>query len=179
MNYHFSTSDTHSNLHESIRLIKGTVLPPFRLFLRAESFYNMATKAEEYEAEDPGLFARYGGKSFHQQSHGESFAALLETDIKDNGLYFLDEPEAALSPGKQLQLLSLMYEYAQKGAQFIVATHSPILLALPDACIYEFSDRGIREKNYEETDVYRIVSELINHRDRVIGDIILNGKKYE
>lgn len=169
-NYTFSTNDTHSQLYEAIDIVKGPVHSDWGLFLRAESFYNVATQAEEYSrsslsGNEQEMFARYNGRSFHKQSHGESFMSLLENDIQDRGLYFLDEPEAALSPNGQLKLLSLIHKYANRGAQFIIATHSPILLATPDATILEFTKRGIDPVSYEETEVYRIYSGIINARD--------------
>ena len=93
-------------------------------------------------------------------------------------MYFLDEPEAALSPRRQLKLLSLIYKYANRGAQFIVATHSPILLAMPDANILEFSDSGIDSVQYEDTDVYKIVSGFVKNRDKMLGEILIDGKEY-
>lgn len=175
--YSFSTMDTHSNLHNAITLVKGVYRPAWGTFLRAETFYNMATEAEELN-ELGDMFGRYGGTSFHEQSHGESFYSMLEGDITDNGLYFLDEPEAALSPRRQLNLLGLLHKYADRGAQFIIATHSPILLACPNAGIYEFSDYGINEISYEETDIYKIVSGFVNDRDKMLRDVIIDDKKY-
>lgn len=177
-NYRFSTNDTHSGLYHAISFVKGARKPSWGIFLRAETFYNMSTEAENLEEVVPGLFQRYGGESFHKQSHGESFYTMLETDITDNGLYFLDEPEAALSPRRQLNLLGILHKYANRGAQFIIATHSPILLACPDACIYEFSCNGIQEISYEETDIYKIVSGFVKNRDKMLGEVILDEKKF-
>lgn len=176
-NYSFSTQETHSELWNAISLVKGTRRITWGLFLRAETFYNVATEAEKLD-KDGDMFGRYGGISFHRQSHGESFYTLLKTDITDNGLYFFDEPEAALSPRRQLNLLGLLYEYAKKGAQFIIATHSPILLACPDASIYEFSKRGIKEISYEETDIYKIVSGFVYNRDEMMKEVIIDGKEF-
>lgn len=181
-NYQFSTKDTHSDLYKSLEVIKGAVHSDWGLYLRAESFYNVATKAEEYDESGldaaKSIFDRYNCSSFHEQSHGESFLTVLENDIQDRGLYFLDEPEAALSPRRQLKLLSLIYKYANRGAQFIVATHSPILLATPDANILEFSDSGINPVQYEDTDVYKIVSGFVKNRDKMLGEILIDGKEY-
>lgn len=179
-NYNFSTRDTHSKLHNAISLVKGERKPDWGIFLRAETFYNMATEAEIIEEDiavnKVSMFDRYGGVSFHKQSHGESFFSMLKTDITDHGLYFLDEPEAALSPRRQLNLLGLMHKYTERGAQFIIATHSPILLACPNACIYEFSKKGVNEISYEDTDIYKIVSGFINDRDTMLKEVIIDER---
>lgn len=177
-NYDFSTKDTHSMLYHAITLVKGSRKPAWGLFLRAETFYNMVTEAENIDDEFGGMFERYGGSSFHKMSHGESFYTMLETDITDNGLYFLDEPEAALSPRRQLNLLGLLHKYADRGAQFIIATHSPILLACPDASIFEFSHGGVKEKAYEETDIYKIVSGFVTDRDKMLREVIIDEKEF-
>lgn len=180
-NYDFSTRDTHSELCKAICLEKGTRRPAWGIFLRAETFYNMATAAEMLDEDDDNsgaMFNRYGGSSFHKMSHGESFYTMLETDITDNGLYFLDEPEAALSPRRQLNLLGLLHKYADRGAQFIIATHSPILLACPNASIYEFSDYGVKEIGYEETDIYKIVSGFVKNRDQMLKEVIIDERQF-
>ena len=121
-NFLFSTQDTHSPL--------GQYLTPVRtgyfkdgFFLRAESFYNAASYVDELQKEDPSTLFSYGGTSLHKQSHGESFLAVAERNLKPNGIYFLDEPEAALSPQRQLTLLMEIYECAKQGSQFIIVTH--------------------------------------------------------
>lgn len=180
-NYNFSTRDTHSKLHNAITLVKGGRRAAWGIFLRAETFYNMATEAEKIDEDvdnTVSMFKRYGGTSFHKQSHGESFFSMLKTDITDDGLYFLDEPEAALSPRRQLNLLGLIYKYSERGAQFIIATHSPILLACPNACIYEFSEKGVREIGYEDTDIYKIISGFINDRDSMLKEVIIDEREY-
>jgi predicted ATPase len=110
----------------------------------------------------------YGGKSLHEQSHGESFLALLTQKFRGNGLYLLDEPEAALSPSRQLSALAVMHKLVKNGSQFIIATHSPILMAYPDARIYLFSETGIREVAYEDTDHYRVARDFLNHREQML-----------
>ncbi len=132
-NYNFSTYNSHSELHEAISLVKGIRRPKGNYFLRAESFYNVASKAEDYRDDTPCeiYYERYGGKSLHQQSHGESFLALIQENFSDNGIYILDEPEAALSPQRQLTLLMEIDRLAKQGSQFIIASHSPILLGVP------------------------------------------------
>ncbi|MBP6539778.1 MAG: AAA family ATPase, partial [Saprospiraceae bacterium] len=141
-------------------LSKSFKMPGDAYFLRAESFYNVATKAEEF-----GVLKSYGGKSLHAQSHGEAFLATLMHKLTGNGLYLLDEPEAALSPARQLTALSLIHQLVQQDSQFIIATHSPIIMAYPNATIYEFSKDGIRQIDYEETDHYLITKSFLDNPD--------------
>ncbi len=154
----FEIHNTHSDLHQEIKLSKSFKTPGDAYFLRAESFYNVATKAEEF-----GVLKSYGGKSLHEQSHGEAFLATLMHKLSGNGLYLLDEPEAALSPARQLTAISLIHQLVQQDSQFIIATHSPIIMAYPNARIYEFSAEGIKEVSYEETDHYQITKSFLNN----------------
>lgn len=168
-NYQFSTYDSHSPLYQAVTVIRGYKRPKNSYFLRAESFYNVATKAEEYETEwGGGFFEQYGGKPLHQQSHGESFLALAQGTFRQGGFYILDEPEAALSPQRQLTLLAQMDKLAKGGAQFLVASHSPILLGLPGAEIYSFTEEGIASVSYEETDSYQVMEMFINNREQLL-----------
>lgn len=171
-NFNFTTSDTHSELHDYIKLIKGIKMPKDGFFLRAESFYNLATNIDDLERERPGLLDSYGGKSLHKQSHGESFFSVFMNRFRDNGLYILDEPEAALSPSRQMSMISKIHELAEEGSQFVIATHSPIIMAYPNAMIYEIKDE-IREVRYEETEHYQIMKSFINNKNRML-DILLN-----
>lgn len=166
-NFSFSTYDSHSELHEAMRLSRGPWKPAGSYFLRAESFYNVASKAEDYRDNDPMevYYARYGGKSLHQRSHGESFLALIQGEFIGNGLYILDEPEAALSPQRQLTLLLEIDRLAKDGAQFIIASHSPILLGLPGAQILSFDDGAIQPCSYTDTSSYQITEMFINNRE--------------
>ena len=129
-NYSFSTYDSHSELCEAVRIVKGVRRPKSGYFLRAESFYNVATKEREYAD------ASHPSEKYHEKSHGESFLAIAQNYMKADGIYIFDEPEAALSPQRQLTLLLNIYKCAKEGAQFIIVTHSPILLGIPDAEIY-------------------------------------------
>ncbi|MBK6665268.1 MAG: AAA family ATPase [Saprospiraceae bacterium] len=156
----FEVHNTHSELHKEIKLSKSFKMPGDAYFMRAESFYNVATKAEEF-----GVLKSYGGKSLHAQSHGEAFLATLMHKLTGNGLYLLDEPEAALSPARQLTALSLIHQLVQQDSQFIIATHSPIIMAYPNATIYEFSKDGIRQIDYEETDHYLITKSFLDNPD--------------
>lgn len=166
-NYNFSTYDSHSELHRAVRLVKGFRRPRGSYFLRAESFYNVASQAEAYRDMTPEsvYYARYGGKSLHQQSHGESFLALIQGTFVPGGLYILDEPEAALSPQRQLTLLLHIDGLVKQGAQFIIASHSPILLGLPEAQILSFDEGYIHNCEYTETESYQVTEMFINNRE--------------
>ena len=175
-NYNFSTYDSHSELHQAIRLTKGFHKPHSSYFLRAESFYNVASKTEEYRRDSAMSEAYYyrnmGGKSFHNQSHGESFLALALGNFQAGGLYLLDEPEAALSPQRQLTLLIEICNLAKAGAQFIIATHSPILLGVPDAQILSFDDGIIHECEYKDTESYQVTEMFINNREYMLKRLL-------
>ena len=165
-NYVFSTFDSHSQLCGSMRLVKGVKKPRWGYFLRAESFYNVATAEEEY--------SRMGGipQNLHEKSHGESFLATVQNNFRPGGVYFLDEPEAALSPQRQLTLLREIYTCAQGGAQFILVTPSPILLGLPDAAILSFDGGPLHPVAYEDTDSYRITSLFLSDRKRMLHSLL-------
>ena len=166
-NYNFSTYDSHSGLCDAITLSKGIKRAKWGYFLRAESFYNVATKEDEYSRGPGGVPQHY-----HEKSHGESFLALAQQNFRSDGLYLLDEPEAALSPQRQLSLLIEIDRCAKEGAQFIIVTHSPILLGLPGATILSFDDGPIHPVSYEETDSYQVMSMFINHREQVIKKLL-------
>ena len=170
--FQFSTKSSHSNLHELIRVVKGFRMPKDRYFLRAESFYNVATEIERLERERAGLLASYGGKSLHTVSHGESFLALLMERFRGDGLYLLDEPEAALSPARQLAVLSLIHRLVRANSQFIIATHSPILMAYPHAKILAFSEEGIHEVDYKDTEYYRVTHDFLNRTDVMLRELL-------
>ncbi len=139
LNFNFSTEATHSELYRYLRLVRGFNKAKDGFFFRAESYYNLATNIDELDRESPGLpriIDSYGGVSLHKQSHGESFFAAFMNRFGGNGLYLLDEPEAALSPFRQLAMLSRIHQLVQSRSQFIISTHSPILMAYPDAWIY-------------------------------------------
>lgn len=117
----------------------------------------------------------YGGRSLHEQSHGESFFALFKHRFRDNGLYLMDEPEAALSPQRQLEFLALLHDYVRRGGQFVIATHSPIIMAYPDACIYKLDGAGIRAVPYEETEHYLVTHAFLNNREKSLEVLMGNG----
>ena len=166
-NYSFSTYDSHSELCSAIRLSKGIRHAGWGYFLRAESFYNVATKEEEYSRGPGGKPQHY-----HEKSHGESFLALAQNSFKANGLYLLDEPEAALSPQRQLTLLMEIDRCVKEGSQFIIVTHSPILLGLPGAEILSFDEGRIHPCTYEETDSYQVTSMFVNHREQILRRLL-------
>ncbi len=175
-NYRFSTYESHSGLYEAISLVKGIRRPQNSYFLRAESFYNVASKAEDYRDGDPMevYYAKYGGKSLHQQSHGESFLSFMQANFSESGIYLLDEPEAALSPQRQLTLLIEIDRLAKQGAQFIIASHSPILLGLPEARILSFGDGGIHACSYVETESYQVTEMFVNNREYFLKRLLSN-----
>ena len=165
-NYCFSTHDTHSELCNAITIAKGYRKEKWGYFLRAESFYNVATQEEEYAD-----FA-HPSEEYHNRSHGESFLKMVQNNIQPNGLYFLDEPEAALSPQRQLTLLAEIYRCASDGAQFIIATHSPILLGIPNAEIFSFDNGKIHTCRYEETESSKVTELFINNRKRLLENLL-------
>lgn len=146
-NFNFSTKSTHSNLHEYIQLGKFD-LPRTKYFLRAESFYNVATEIDNLE------LLGYGTNSLHDCSHGESFIQLIHNRFSSNGVYILDEPEAALSPTRQLTLLAIIDDLVKQGSQFIIATHSPILIAYKHGIIYDLNN-NFEITEYEDTEIYK------------------------
>ncbi len=162
----FSTQNTHSSLHEFTKLIKGPSQFKDAFFLRAESFYNVASKLSEVGSEG------YGEKSLHDQSHGESFFSLFMNRFGGKGLYLMDEPEAALSPMRQLSLVTLIHELVRSSSQLIIATHSPIILAYPNAKVFNFSENGIEVVKYQETEHFQVYRNFINRPDRMIKRLI-------
>lgn len=169
-NFSFSTRATHSVLGEYLTPARKRY-PRDGFFLRAESFYNVATNIDELD-EEPGLGGRlidsYGGVSLHEQSHGESFLALVQNRFGGRGLYLLDEPEAALSPSRLLTLMGEMNLLVKEDSQFIVATHSPILMAFPKARIYELSGEGVRPVEYRETEHYQLTKRFLDDPERML-----------
>jgi len=158
VNFNFGTRASHSELHRALRLVRRGKRARTGFFLRAESYFNLATNIEELDAEPavaPPIIDSYGSKSLHEQSHGESFLSLLQHRFGAHGLYILDEPEAALSAKRQLAVLARIHQLIEQGSQFIIATHSPILLSLPGATIYELSEHGIGTIAYEESDAFK------------------------
>jgi len=170
-NFNFETRRSHSDLSKMLRLVKGVRKARDGFFLRAESYFNLASNIDELD-ETPGLGPpikdSYGGKSLHHQSHGESFFALLEHRLGGNGLYIFDEPEAALSPSRQLSMLVRMHDLVKANSQFIIATHSPILMAYPGAQILQVSRYGLEEIAYEDTEHFQVTRNFLNRHEMMI-----------
>lgn len=172
-NFNFSTISTHSDLHKYIKLVKGVKKPKDGFFLRAESFYNLASNIDELDKEGGGapIIESYGGVSLHKQSHGEAFLSVFLNRFSGNGVYILDEPEAALSPSRQMAMLSRMHELIKQNSQFIIATHSPIVMAYPDSIIYELND-GFNKVEYRQTEHYQVMKEFINNTEKMLNIIM-------
>ncbi len=160
-NYMFSTKDTHSKLSDYIRISRGYMGPTESFFFRAESYYNVKTYME-----DIGI--RYGKKAMHDYSQGESFLVLLKERLHGNGLYIFDEPEVALSPQSQMAMLCKMRELEKKNSQFIIATHSPIIMSYPNSTIYSIEEDGrVKAVKYEETEHYMIYKMFLDNYHRM------------
>ena len=159
-----STRPSHSPLHRHLRLVRGSRRPRSGYFLRAESFFNVATYIEGI----PDAVMSHGGKPLHEQSHGESFLSLIEHRFVAGGLYILDEPEAALSVRGVLALILRMRDLAAEGSQFIVSTHSPILLGFPDATIYVLSESGIAKTAFEDVESVRVTRDFLKDREHYL-----------
>lgn len=160
--HHREAREDRSSLAQALKL---SWLPKMSdgFFMRAESFYNFASYLDGVSD-----FTAYGGRSLHHQSHGESFLALFQNRF-EQGLYILDEPEAALSPQRQLAFLRVIHQLATpRHAQFLIATHSPILLAYPGAILYQFAQDGIREVAYRDTDHYLVTKAFLNDPERML-----------
>ena len=169
-NYRFSTYQDVSELEEAIRLVKGYRKRNSGYFFRAESFFNVAT-VTNLQYNDDGRLPDY-----HAQSHGESFLSFLQDEARE-GVYLMDEPEAALSPQRQLTLMRHIYYMAMEGSQFIIATHSPILLGLPGAQILNFSDEGIRPIRYEDTESYQITKLFLERRRQMLDELFKDAEE--
>ncbi len=159
-----STRPSHSGLHEHVRPVRGRRRPRSGYFLRAESFFNVATYIESI----PDAVASHGGRPLHEQSHGESFLSLVEHRFVAGGLYILDEPEAALSVRGVLALILRMRDLTAQGSQFIVSTHSPILLGFPDATIYVLSEQGIVKTAFDDVESVRLTHDFLQDREHFL-----------
>ena len=169
-NFTFSTNATHSELCKHITLAKrGYAKDGF--FLRAESMYNVATNIDDIDV-DGSIIGGYGGVSLHHQSHGESFLSVVQNRFFGNGLYLLDEPEAALSPMRLLTLIAEMNRLVKQNSQFIITTHSPILMAFPEAEILEFSTSGIRQVDYRMTDHFQVTKRFLDNPERMLSYLL-------
>ena len=169
-NFNFSTSRTHSELCDHLTVARARH-PRDGFFLRAESFYNVATNIDELDgtaAASPRLIDSYGGVSLHRQSHGESFLSLVEHRFGGQGLYLLDEPEAALSPARQMTLLAHIQRLVRHDSQLLIATHSPILMAYPGAVIYQLTESGIEQVAYRDTEHYQLTRRFLENPQKML-----------
>lgn len=171
-NFNFASRASHADLYKWIRIARG-VRGKRRsdgFFMRAESFYNVATEIEKLGLNSPE--SPYGDVPYHEQSHGESFLSLFTDRLRGDGLYLFDEPEAALSPQRQLAFLVAMHSLIEKEAQFIIATHSPIIMAYPEATIYTFDADGIHETAYQDTEHYRVTHAFLTRPERMLRQLL-------
>ena len=168
-NMMFSTRESHSHLHQILRLRRYHALIPDAWFMRAESLFNVAT-----EIDSLGVQGSYGSRSLHEQSHGEAFMSLVENRFSQ-GLYFLDEPEAALSPQRQLEFLVVIHKLSGLDSQLVIATHSPIIMSYPKALIYSFSDKGIAPIEYKQTEHYRVTRSFLESPERMLEHLFKDG----
>lgn len=175
INFNFATRPSHSKLHEAITVARGIKRPKDGFFLRAESFFNLATEIERLDgipSSAPPIIASYGGYSLHEKSHGESFMSLVLERFGGNGLYILDEPEAALSPNRQMALLARIHALVRKNSQFIIATHSPIVMAYPNATIYLLTETEVKKVKYTDTEHYIVTRGFLNKHEVFLKELI-------
>ncbi len=168
-NFNFATRESHSELWKAMRLVRGVHRPATDFFLRAESLFTAATYLDGL---GKNSLRPYGGVSLHEQSHGESFLAVMINRFDPNGFYLLDEPEAALSTQNCLTCLRRIHELVQQNSQFVIATHSPIILAYPDAAIYSFDEDGLQEVEYDEADPVRLTQSFLQGRERFLRELL-------
>ena len=176
----FNTRTSHSELFGAIRLVRSGRRPRTDFFLRAESLFNAATYLERLNdglhGEGAALagnpLAAYGGRSLHEQSHGESFLAVMINRFGPDGLYLLDEPEAALSTQNCLTALRRIHQLVEERSQLIIATHSPIILAYPEATIYHCSERGLEPIDYEDAEPVRLTRSFLEARERFLEELL-------
>jgi len=164
-NFKFETHASHSELWQCLKLARGILRPKDGFFLRAESFFNVATYVQELGV------TGYGESSLHEQSHGESFWSLLMKRFRGQGLYIMDEPEAALSPSRQLAMLVRLHDLVRGGSQFIIATHSPIIMAYPNAVILHLAEHGLEPVRYEDTEHYNLTRRFLENPQRYLKEL--------
>ncbi|MES2829472.1 MAG: AAA family ATPase [Bacteroidota bacterium] len=182
-NFNFNSQATHSSLHNHLRISKGIHKIKDGYFLRGESFYNVASQIDELDKDpidEPAFGGRkiidsYGGKSLHEQSHGESFWSLFMNRFGGSGLYILDEPESALSVTRQMAMLSRVHELVNQRSQFVIATHSPIVLSYPDATIFQMTAEGIQKVKYKETDTYKLYKGFLDNPEQMTKILLNDG----
>jgi predicted ATPase len=173
-NFRFGTRASHSVLHEYLRLIKSTRRPRDGFFLRAESLFNLATEIDRLDTEPggPPIINSYGYQSLHEQSHGESFFAVMLHRFGGHGFYVLDEPEAALSPSRQLAMISRIHQLVRMRSQFVIATHSPILMAYPNSRIYQIGANGLEHVSWQDTEHYIVAKRFLNDPEKQLSRLL-------
>lgn len=178
-NFRFATRPSHSNLHEHLRIARGVARPRDGFFLRAESFFNLATQIERLDRDEeplanppPPVSSYFERRSLHEQSHGESFFTLFMERFGGYGLYILDEPEAALSPTRQFAALARIHQLVRQRSQFLIATHSPILMAYPNAKILALTNTGIRSVKYTDTEYYALTKAFLNKHESMLAELM-------
>jgi len=180
INFNFNTRPSHSDLHKYLHTSRGTNRRKDGFFLRSESYFNVASEIEHLDEEPgagPKIIDAYGGVSLHEQSHGESFWALLMNRFHGNGFYILDEPEAALSPTRQIAMLLRMHQLIANNSQFIIATHSPILIAYPDSLVYEFNNNDVQVRHYEQTELFQTYHGFLNNPQYTVNELFKDSIK--
>jgi len=174
-NFRFGTRASHSVLHEYLRLVKSIRRPRDGFFLRAESLFNLATEIEHLDEDPtagPPIINSYGFRSLHEQSHGESFFAVMMHRFGGNGFYVLDEPEAALSPTRQLAMISRIHQLVRSRSQFVIATHSPILMAYPNSWIYQIGATGLERVSLQDTEHYIVAKHFLNDPQKQLSRLL-------
>ena len=166
-NFNFNSKETHSSLYKYLTIVKNVKRPKDGFFLRSESFYNLATEIERLDEIFP-LFSAYGEKSLHDQSHGEGIMSIILNRFNGNGIYILDEPEAALSPSKICSLIVRIDQLVKNDSQFIIATHSPLLIAYPNSEVFVFNENEIKLTPFEETEHYNLTKYFNNNPNSMI-----------
>lgn len=171
VNFDFSTRASHSRLEQHLRVLRGIKRRRDGFFLRAESFYNVASNIDELDSGGGGrrIIDSYGGVSLHAQSHGESFLSLVENRFGGKGLYLLDEPEAALSPSRVMTLMAHMKRLVDDESQFLISTHSPMLMTFPGADVLQITEDGIERVTYRETEHYQVMRRFLEDPESMLA----------
>ena len=171
LSFNFSTSDSHSELCDHLITIRGAKRNRDGFFLRAESFYNAISYMDTVNDAGRNIYDYYGGKRLHEVSHGEGFMNMLNHRCRGNSFFIFDEPEAALSPFSQIKMLARIHQLVKEDSQFIISTHSPILMAYPGATIYQLTESGIHQTEYDKTEHYMLMKYFIGNTDQYLKEI--------
>ena len=170
-NFNFSTSDSHSELCNHLITIRGVKRNRDGFFLRAESFYNAISYMDTVNDTGRNIYDYYGGKRLHEVSHGEGFLNMLNHRCRGNSFFIFDEPEAALSPFSQIKMIARMHQLVTEDSQFVISTHSPILMAYPGATIYQFTENGLHKTEYDKTEHYMLMKYFLNNTNQYLNKI--------